>query len=575
MPRDSDKEAKQAFIEAFGLISRVGKDAGKIRLGKVAIALEQIRKALEWARGCGFSDQEIGVYQQRYDDWKNAAEEEAKKQSPDMDRLDLIKSNARVAVDEIHKKRTKSKLSDIPDDAGIFVSDIPGLDDLPNDQRLQKIDEVRQQVCRGSTLTSGVLNGNFDDVVPTVDTVIDMCWYFKGMAQEKLGEPYIQGALTLPDPDGKLAKFIDGCSDIYPRDSSHLRPQQRKEGGGSQGRGLDVGGRFPGGMNTVLFHPFETESGEKRLYVKFETAGAYGHLRTDKREVTRRPEKPEDEQQSKAHAKAFMSGEKKADLEETREGTVDQEVQAAYQRVYDAATDFHGILDRGKQKSKQNKSGKITGFSRALSFTPLAPNYWDVQTQTKNIDDLISAALQNPEQLRILQPLINDWIEAMTNAGYHTSASSRLGDEVVLAPTDLKVVQSNDPSESQLGVNATKTMLELFRERKAQQPTLLSGSKSDLAYVYYGRLTFPDDGQGEFDFDHVLTVDTQAKQFAAFAGQSKVVEGRITKGTNKVTRNKYFEFTGNLTQVEMFQALQRSGWNMANLTRAVDLKKKD
>lgn len=577
MARDKDDQALEAFVRAFGQVVPVRKKDAKIRLGKVAIALEQVDKALMWAQTAGFTPEQVHEMQQMYDELKRTAELESQKQNPDMRALDELKTVCRDMADSIRKTRRKQKISDIPPNGGIYVNDIPGLDDLGVDEREEKVQQVRQQVCRGSNLTSAILQDdpNFTGLAPTVDSVVDMCWYFKGMAQEKLGTPYQQGALTLPDPDGRLAKFIDSCPEIYPRDSSHLRPQQQGEG--SQGRGIDAGGRFPGGMNTVLFHPFVTEKGERRLYVKFETAGAYGHLRTDKREVARRPKNETDDEMSNAHAQAFLSGGKEKDLAETREGTVDLPVQAAYQAIYDAAEDYRRILDRGRQKSKQNSQGDITAFSRVLSFTPLAPNYWDVQTQKKNFDDLIVALAEAPERRQALHGVLVAWCDAMDDAGYRTDARSRLGDEVVLGLGDLGQVQSHvDVHEGDIDRDQSMIKpLQLLRDRMDQQKVLLQGKLENIPYVYYKKLAVPDDGQQLHEFTDVLTIDTQAEQFRPYvADNAKVATGRINKGTN-LLKNKWFEYTGDVTQIEMFAALRNTGWNLGNLNRAVDLKKKD
>ncbi|MGC3967642.1 MAG: hypothetical protein QM775_09805 [Pirellulales bacterium] len=379
--------------------------------------------------------------------------------------------------------------------------------------------------------------------------------------------------MTLPDPDGKLQKFIDGCPDIYPRDSSHLRPQQSQ--GGSQGRGIDCNGAFPGGMNTVLFHPFVAENGERRLYVKFESAGAYSHLRTSKREVFRRPENEGDKEQSKAHAKAFVSGGKDENLAETREGTVDLDVQAAYQAVVDAAGPFKNLMETGKQKSKQNAQGKITPFTRVLSFTPLAPNYWDVQSQANNMRLLIVELKkpQNATHFQRLQGLILTWSDAMDEAGYKTDARIRLGDEVVLRGGDLKVLQQNNGDGDVDTDRALIPMLDLLEQRLSQQARLLEGKKEKTPYVFYKKLVFVKNRQRR-EFDNVLTIDTEAKQFEAYAApQSKVATGTINKGTN-VLKKKYFEFTGDVTQQEMFDALTATRWNLHNLTKPADLKKK-
>jgi hypothetical protein len=109
-------------------------------------------------------------------------------------------------------------------------------------------------------------------------------WFLKSKAQEKAGGPYQRGAMTIPDPDNKLRKYLDKCTQVYGRDSSHLKEQQKKEGG--QGRGIDfyegTGGAgvadpdrlLPSGMRTLLYQQATTSKGDSRIYIKMETESA-------------------------------------------------------------------------------------------------------------------------------------------------------------------------------------------------------------------------------------------------------------------------------------------------------------
>jgi hypothetical protein len=205
----------------------------------------------------------------------------------------------------------------------------------------------------------------------------------------------------------------------------------------------------------------------------------------------------------------------------------------------------------------------------------LAPSYWDVQQQTKNIRQLVDALAGNPQRKQQLRAVIVAWIDAMDEAGYYNDARSRLGDEVVLRQNDLKQVQSNDPTESDVDrERGLISMLDLLNQRKAQQKVLLEGTKKKIPYVYYERLVFVKPNRQRETHDHVLTIDTEVKQFERYkALRTRVETGVIDKGTN-LLKKKYFEYTGNVTQEEMFAALQATGWNMANLTKAADLKKK-
>ena len=575
MPRDADAAALQAFKDAFGMKAPVEKSGAQIRLGKAAIALEDIRAVIGAAHVTGFSADALADFRGRRDDLQRRADAEAAKPRPDMAVLKQLKTDCRNLADDMRRKR---KAPELPANAGIFVADILGLDKLDERERAARLREARGRVCRGSTLANRVLDGTYDNAAPRIETVIDVCWYLKGMAQEKLGESYVEGALTVPDPGGKLARFFDNCKDAYPRKSSHLKPQQDTPEGGSEGRGIDAGGQFPGGMNTVLLHPFTTESGEKRLYIKFESAGAYGAPGKN-REVARRPKTAADDAETKAHALSFM-GKGDQDIKQkgfakTREGAVDFAVREAYSTLRERApARVRPILDHGQQHTKQNRAGEVTAAGRVKAAVGLSPLYWDVQTQSANV--LKMQQQMTPAELRAVAGPLVAWGDAMAAAGYGADLDIRLGDEVVLQPADLKPVVSGHEGDIEPAISLL-TMRRLLQQRMDQQKTLLEGTKDNVPYVYYGSLDFNDGQPPEMD---VLLLETAAlDQFRAYVPDGVLaVSGRICKGTHRSpfklrkAGDKYFRYNGGVPKPAMFNALRRTGWNMANLQGPNDLE---
>lgn len=582
-PLVSDEDALDAFKTAFGVRPRVNKDA-RIRIGKVEIALDKLERAVEFAEESGVSQQKITQMKQALLGFRNRSAQYANQNNPNMKELEQLKKQLREHEKTVHDGLAMRPLATLPNNSGIYAFDVPGLDTMDKQQRDDKIKEVRQQVARGSNISEGIKSNQppYSNSAPTKETVQDLCWYLKGMAQAKYGGPFQDGAMTLDDSTGALAKFLDNCPDAYPRKSSHLRPQQNKEG--SQGRGIDIPGGFPGDMNTVLWHSYETDKGEKRIYIKFESAGSQKFVEKDKREIARRPENEYDVEQGKQHTLSFLGmGQKpnvrKVEVGQTREGTVNGAVLQAYSDVRDAFPDYDNFLGRNKQKSKQNSEGKITGASRALSFTPFAPDYWDVQAQTKNIVDMVNDIQTNaPQRMDEVRQHVRPWLQAMKDAEYDVDADVRLGDEVVLSTqTDLVQVTSPVPNEGDISPRGLTPMIEVLNKQQANQPTLLSGTHDELPFVYYARLSFPDPKRRarRIEVLDVLLTDTGSLQFADYAyPNTKVERGWIKKGTSKLTRNKYFEYGGNVTTQEMFRGLQWTGWNMANLTQHTHLVKK-
>jgi len=177
-------------------------------------------------------------------------------------------------------------------DVNVFWTDIPGFEDMAPKDREKAAKKVGEKILRGNALVDAIATPSHE--APPLPTgrqqkrqaVTDIVWALKTQAQEKVG-PYEKGALTTPGGE-ELRKFFDSCGeDIYPRKSTHLGDQQKKKGQSPRGMdfydGMDTlagngdgDGLLPMGMNTVLLQMVEDTKGNKRMYIKMETASAYG-----------------------------------------------------------------------------------------------------------------------------------------------------------------------------------------------------------------------------------------------------------------------------------------------------------
>jgi hypothetical protein len=163
---------------------------------------------------------------------------------------------------------------------------IPGVDDMDEEERRLLLAKVGQKIERGKALADKVLDSSVDlDELPdpTTKEVADILWYLKTLAEQKVGEPYEKGALTIPDPGNRLRKYLDRCGAVYTRGSSHMTELREEDPtGGKEPRGMDfykgntsdnIDELLPFGMNTALMQSFEM-GGEDRLYLKMETEGS-------------------------------------------------------------------------------------------------------------------------------------------------------------------------------------------------------------------------------------------------------------------------------------------------------------
>jgi len=112
----------------------------------------------------------------------------------------------------------------------------------------------------------------------------------------------------------------------------------------------------------------------------------------------------------------------------------------------------------------------------------------------------------------------------------------------------------------EFALNAIKTAID-------ETATDLEGTIKKKTFHYYGDVAIGNIKQA------VLIVRDKSSQYLEEYNTGKYVKGTIVeKGTNKLTRNKYFKYKGALTKKEMFEALKATGWNMKNLKKADDLE---
>ena len=282
----------EGFKRAFQKVFKSSGDNYQIRRAKVAEAVNHLERAVAHMK----KELKGDLARSHEDELKRLQGELAKadkvaERAPGdaFKLLDKVKADARTAATAAQnaaKKVPKKLVLTDGSQAKVFPNDIPGFENMNNKQREEIAVKVGEKITKGKALFAQIsknkkLGKMFS---PTPEDVADMMWFIKTKAEEKIGEAYERGALTIPDPDNRLREMFDKCSAVYARDSSHMNNQQKKTGG--QARGMDfyegvnegeigdVGKLLPSGMRTVLLQQVETAKGEKRLYIKMETESA-------------------------------------------------------------------------------------------------------------------------------------------------------------------------------------------------------------------------------------------------------------------------------------------------------------
>ncbi len=168
----------------------------------------------------------------------------------------------------------------------VFWTDIPGYDDLAPNEQAQVVQALAAKTERGLAAYDNLANGGQLPNAVTPAEATDFIWAMKSKAQKKAG-PYAKGAMTIPNGD-VMRQYLDKCTVVYPRASSHLKEQQKRPGqsprgmdfydgaGNLAGTPPDVDGMLPFGMNTVLYQQVTGSGGDQILYIKMETEGAPG-----------------------------------------------------------------------------------------------------------------------------------------------------------------------------------------------------------------------------------------------------------------------------------------------------------
>lgn len=245
------------------------------------------------------------------------------------------------------------------------------------------VPRLQEKIAHGASLVADILSGNPPGGQPSLKDVADVMWYLHLSAEESVG-PFLSGAMTVPDPGGRLREFLDSCADVYQRKSSHLSSFQTEPHGTHRGIDFDIGKKtdldtlLPNGRATVLFGrmPEGTQGlTEERLFVKMESHGC--RLGTPS-ESQRDADGPSDRnvrlgpdlKNSIGHMLSFMQGmEARATGEhaaESRKERVGREFLDGYQNLLDQAASFPGVGAQLTKLLTNNDPMSKTGGIRVM-----------------------------------------------------------------------------------------------------------------------------------------------------------------------------------------------------------------
>ncbi|MCP4042078.1 MAG: hypothetical protein GY731_09025, partial [Gammaproteobacteria bacterium] len=253
-------DARQAVAEAKQAI----KDNTNYqrRLDKVNKAL---REALVAVRGLEDVDATDSTLQERYeelvtkrDDVIDIIDGHHTFLTAGYKKLDVIKSEARTVAKDARgayadklkdpDTRVQVEIEGMDEPVEFHPVMLPGFENLNREEREEKLAAIGEKVKKGNLLIKQLTEnpGQFDNIDPTVENVADLMWALQIKAEQATGKPFSRGAMSIPDPDSKIRKFLDRCMNVkvegtveaYNRQSSHLTEHQEISGGSS--RGIDM-----------------------------------------------------------------------------------------------------------------------------------------------------------------------------------------------------------------------------------------------------------------------------------------------------------------------------------------------
>ena len=295
---------------------------------------------------------------------------------------------------------------------------------------------LSQRISNGLEILKDIRSGNGGQHKASAKNVANLTLALHVIALSN-GDKLKEGAITVADPDGSIARWLDTSDELYLRESSHLKAYQGMTVDGHRNirRGLDIpegkDGLFAG-MRTVhygtipdLNDPNGNGCGpNRRLFLKCETRGVYHNpiSKSDQQAgmtpgMRQRAPRSGDWSESILHAFSFL-------------GTRTANPTAGGARKEHMTAGIKAALDRAVRElaglGRQDLADRLTARNVKKGGAMLLLD---------NIEKAVHEAENDPELKRVF-----DELGAAINADVgnkHGAAASRLGNEVMIDESDI------------------------------------------------------------------------------------------------------------------------------------------
>jgi uncharacterized protein YukE len=310
---------------------------------------------------------------------------------------------------------------------------IPGIWDLSNEERQEKLQTIGQQIERGKEVWAKI--GTDDEPKATRKDVAAVAWLMRMISEQKAGHWY-KGTITVDDPDNKLYKWLRSCSMQYGRWSSHLKDDQQ---GAKKNIGIDFyegssDARYllPYGTRTILAQKFSRD-GQDMLMMKMETEG------TKLPFTGGRTFNPKDLGRAIGHIRNYWRGRQHTGMDTHAEKYVDipEQVRASYDEVARLTENMDVTKGMAYDGIKLSKNGEIKVF--------------EVNQMHKNLMAIIDLLDDDDDEESVDEELYNQiqeileaaWVfvetcEVAWGEDFEEDMKQRVGDEIILRENDMR-----------------------------------------------------------------------------------------------------------------------------------------
>lgn len=318
---------------------------------------------------------------------------------------------------------------------------------LPPGKTLETLrTEMQDKINAGERLLHDI-NAGTAQTPASLKDMTDLMSYLQARAQGEHGN-FVEGSMSIPDPDNKIKNFLDTCPEAYQRKSSHIGEFQNQDGGVGTHRGIDAYGRtrnpdemLPNGRKTLMYGSMNQNAQgmkmpEERLWMKMEPHGAWAF--SPKKNDIAGPKRAANSHDGKAavgHSLSFLETIGQGSAAGSRKERIPDDIKREWTALQKEARRELAGQDVPDELAAMLKSGEGLQTARGVRF--------------------INDYLETLKDEGSLSPGLRDKFKTMQDNLHQRfpvdTLNARIGNEVILKTTDLRPRNRQDIPGPQVG----------------------------------------------------------------------------------------------------------------------------